>query len=371
MSESLSLFAVAAPGLEGPCATELEQLGFAGIAAAAGGVAFTGGLRELYLASLYLSVASRILARVGEVKARAFPELFQRTVRLPWGRFIRPGMPLQVRAVCHRSRLMHTGRIADTVAEAIAHALGQAGPAAPRPGEPVQLVLARFEDDCCLLSVDSSGELLHRRGYREEGGAAPLRETLAAGSLRLLGWDGSIPLADPLCGSGTFVIEAALLAGRRPPGGQRSFAFMHWPKYRPGLWQALQGEAQRAQIRPGVTLVGSDRDAAVVAQALRNADRAGVDDFVTFSQSELQHLRVSGPPGLVVCNPPYGSRLGADVDLPRFYRSLGKDLPQAFPQWRIALLTPDQELARNTGLPLQSIARLENGGIAIGLYAMS
>jgi len=369
VSEPLHLFAVTAPGLEGSCAAELEHLGFAGVRDATGGVEFVGGLRELYLASLHLSVASRVLVRVGEVKTRDFPGLFQRVVRLPWGSFIRPGMPLQVRAVSHRSRLLHTGRIADTVAEAIAHALGQAAPVAPRAGEPMQLVLARFEDDRCLLSVDSSGELLHRRGYREEGGAAPLRETLAAGILHLLGWNGSIPLADPLCGSGTFVIEAALVAARRPPGGMRSFAFMHWPKYRPGLWQTLLHEAGRMHHRPAVSLTGSDRDAAVVAQALRNADRAGVADFVNITQSELQLLQPSAPPGLVVANPPYGSRLGGEVDLSQFYRRLGKELPRAFPSWRIALLAPDPELARSTGLSLRAIARLENGGIPVGLYA--
>jgi len=369
VSEPLHFFAITAPGLEGPCAAELEQLGFAGIHAAGGGVEFSGGLRELYLASLHLGVASRILVRVGEVKARDFPELFQRVVRLPWGRFIRPGMPLQMRAVSHRSRLLHTGRIAETVAEAIAHALGQPAPAAPLSGEAFQLVFARLDDDRCLLSVDSSGELLHRRGYREEGGAAPLRETLAAGVLRLLGWDGSIPLADPLCGSGTFVLEAALLAARRPPGGKRSFAFMHWPKYRPGLWQALLSEVERTQRQPAVSLTGSDRDATVVAQAQRNAERAGVADFVSFAQCEVQQLQAASPPGLVVTNPPYGSRLGADVELTQFYRRLGKDLSRAFPRWRVALLAPDPDLARSTGLPLQAIARLENGGIPVGLYA--
>ncbi len=369
MSEPLNFFAITAPGLEGLCAAELEQLGIGGISVSGGGVEFVGGLRELYLASLHLGVASRILVRVGEVKARDFPEFFQRVVRLPWGRFIRPGMPLQVRAVSHRSRLLHTGRISETVAEAIAHALGQPAPVAPCPGGPVQLVLARFEDDRCLLSVDSSGELLHRRGYREEGGAAPLRETLAAGVLRLLSWDGAIPLADPLCGSGTFVLEAALLATRRPPGGMRSFAFMHWPKYRPGLWQALHSEAVRAQLPTAVSLTGSDRDAAVVAQALRNAERAGVADLVTFRQCELSQLTPIASPGLIVVNPPYGSRLGAENGLPQFYRRLGLELPRAFPRWRIALLAPDPDLARNTGLPLQAIASLENGGIPVGLYA--
>jgi putative N6-adenine-specific DNA methylase len=322
-------------------------------------------LNELYRANLWLRSASRILVRVGEVRARAFPELFQRTLRLPWGRFVRPATPLQVRASCHTSRLLHSGRIAETVSAAVARALGTV----PVTSADGQLLLARFVDDRCQLSIDSSGALLHRRGYREEGGVAPLRETLAAGILLLLGWDGEVPLADPMCGSGTFPIEGALIAGHCPPGALRSFAFMHWPGYRPGLWQALQQEAARGRRNSTQAIGGSDRDSEIVAAAGRNAIRAAVADRIEFMTGELAALAPRMGPGLVVVNPPYGGRIGSVSALSALYARMGSELQRAFPSWRIALLAPETQLARATRLPLQLVAHLHNGGIAVGLYA--
>ena len=238
------LFAITAPGLEALCAGELTALGLAN-RPVPGGVEFHGGLREIYLANLWLRTATRVVVRLDSFRCRSFPDLFQRTRRLPWGQFLRTQTRVEVSASSRGSRLFHTDRIADTVREAIGH--DSAVSLAPC----TQRLLVRFEDDICQLSVDSSGELLHRRGYRQDAAPAPLRETLAAAMLLLAGWDGRERLLDPLCGSGTLPIEAALLAGRRPPGAQRTFAFMDWPGYRPGLWQALQVEAVRQQADPG------------------------------------------------------------------------------------------------------------------------
>jgi putative N6-adenine-specific DNA methylase len=363
---SYELFAVTAPGLEAVCARELAALGVAAPRPVAGGVEFAGGQRELYLASLWLRSASRLVARVGEVGSRDFPDLFRKAVRLPWGRFLRPGARVRVRATSHASRLVHTGRIAETVSAAIDRALGRAVPPA---GGPEQLVLARFEADCCLFSVDASGELLHRRGYREEGARAPLRETLAAGLLLLLGWDGSVPFHDPMCGSGTLPLEAALLALNRPPGAGRRFAFMEWPHVRSGLWEALLAEAARAG-RPAVAAIGgSDRDPKALAAARRNAERSGVAGAVDFVLADLSDLPRRPGPGLVLCNPPYGGRLGAGEDLRPLYRALGESCRRAFPGWQAALITPDDRLARATGLPLERRALLDNGGIAVTLWA--
>jgi putative N6-adenine-specific DNA methylase len=359
------LFAVTAPGLEEACARELAGLGLAAVRVVAGGVAFAGGRRELYVANLWLRTASRVVARVGEIRASDFPELFRRAVRLPWGRFVRPGTRLRVRAVSHRSRLIHTGRIAETVAAAVDRALGR--PAPPLSG-PEQLVLARFEDDSCLLSVDSSGELLHRRGYREATARAPLRETLAAGLLVLLGWDGAVPLADPMCGSGTLVIEAALLAAHRAPGAKRRFAFMDWPHFRPGLWEVLLAEAACGERRPAVAIYGSDRDPLALAAARGNAGRAGVLTEVALLQADLADLEPVAGPGLILCNPPYGARLGQGEDLRRLYRALGEACRRSYPGWRVAFLAPDDRLAQATGLPAVPRAALNNGGIAVTLW---
>ncbi|MBE0599414.1 MAG: class I SAM-dependent RNA methyltransferase [Desulfuromonadales bacterium] len=359
------LFAITALGLEPVCAGELIAMGMAGVRAVPGGVEFTGGLREVYTANLRLRSASRVVVRVGSVRVRDFPELFQRATRLPWGKFIRPDTAVQVRAVSHRSRLLHTGRIAETVAAAIDRALGRPYP----PTVGAQQVLARIEDDLCHLSVDSSGELLHRRGWRQQGGAAPLRETMAAGLLLLLGWDGGVPLVDPLCGSGTLPIEGALLARRLPPGGKRDFAFMTWPGYRPGLWQALLSEVGREARPAPAGILGADHDASAIAMAQGNAERAGVAADLELRQQELVELAAPSTPGLVICNPPYGARLSAGEDLRPLFRQLGDRFRRGFPGWQLAFLATDEELARATALELSPVATFSNGGIRVTLFS--
>ncbi|TLM60328.1 MAG: hypothetical protein FDZ69_14015 [Deltaproteobacteria bacterium] len=303
--------------------------------------------------------------RVARFRCRDFPGLYRAAARLPWGRFVRPGTPLHCRATCRNSRLIHSGRVAETVLAAVGHALGGAAPVA----DDGQLLLARVVDDVVELSVDSSGELLHRRGYRTHVAAAPLRETLAAGVLHLLGWDGGEALADPLCGTGTFLLEGALLAGRRAPGLQRPFAFMRWPGYRAGLWEQLCGEARRDERPLPAVISGGDADAAALAAARANLAQAGLAEAVA-----LQHRPLAGQPvhagsGLVVCNPPYGKRLTPDEPLESYFAALGRELARAYPGWRKALLAPEPRLARATALPLRAVAELDNGGLRVGLYA--
>ncbi len=355
-------FAVTAPGLEEVCAKESALLGLEEVRIAPGGVAFRGDLRALYRANLWLRTAGRVVVRLGELGCRDFPDLHKKALRLPWGRFIRPGTALRVRAMSRRSRLVHTGRIEETVADAAARALG----AQALQGE--QLVLVRMEDDRCVISIDSSGELLHRRGYRLHGGAAPLRETLAAGLLGLLQWQGEAPLLDPMCGSGTIAVEGALLARRMAPGRHRSFAFMQWPGWRPGLWEALQAEADRAVRSAAQRIVASDGAPAVLHEARRNAERAGVGAQIDFHCRDLADVVPGGEGGLVLCNPPYGERLGAAQDLRPLFRTLG-GLGRRFGGWQVAFLAPDEAPARATGLPVIPVARLSNGGIGVTLFA--
>jgi len=359
------LFAMTAPGLEQACAAELDTLGMASIRVLSGGVEFRGPLRDLYRANLWLRIASRVLVRVGECRSRDFPSLYRQAGQMPWGRFIRPGTPLTVRVTSRRSRLTHTGRITATVEEAISRALGRMDP--NLQGEE-QLVLARVEDDRAHFSVDSSGALLHRRGYRTGRALAPLRETLAAGILRLLEWDRSTPLIDPMCGSGTFPIEAQLWARDIPPGRWRKFAFMNWPRFRPGLWQALLIEADRSVRPEPVAVRGMDRDPNAVAAAIAHAERSGVAPFITLLNQDFEKIETCDRSGLIVCNPPYGRRLGRDEDLPSMYRSFGSVCRKKMAGWRVGFLSPGEDLARVTGLPVRQIARLRNGGIAVGLY---
>jgi putative N6-adenine-specific DNA methylase len=361
-----NFFAIVAPGLEAACARELAVLGLAELEIVPGGIGFSGRLADLYRGNLHLRVASRLVVRFARFRCRAFPDLYRTAARLPWGRFLHSGTPLQCRVTCRNSRLIHTGRVAETLQAAAAHALGQ--PAVPA-GNHGQLLLARVVDDIVELSIDSSGELLHRRGYRTSVAAAPLRETLAAGILRLLGWQGEEPLADPLCGTGTFLLEGALLAANRAPGLQRQFAFMAWPGYRPGLWSQLCHEAQRAERPLAATILGGDLDAEALAATRANLAQAGFETEVVLRQGPLAALPVKPGSGLVVCNPPYGKRLVTGEPLADYYARLGRDLQRAFPGWRKALLCPDPALALASGLPLREMAQLVNGGLRVWLYA--
>jgi putative N6-adenine-specific DNA methylase len=361
-----TFFAVVAPGLEAICARELTALGVPELEIVPGGVGFVGRLADLYRVNLRLRTVSRVVVRLARFRCRDFPALYRKAARLPWGKFVRPDTPIHCRVTCRNSRLIHGDRVAETLQAAIGHALGTGVSPASDGG---QLLLARVVDDLVELSIDSSGELLHRRGHRTHVAAAPLRETLAAGVLGMLGWDGGEALADPLCGTGTFLLEGTLLAVKRAPGLDRHFAFMAWPGYRGGLWEQLCAEARREERPCPVAISGGDADAVALAAARANLARAGLAEVVA-----LRHLPLSAQPvhpghGLVVCNPPYGKRLTTEEPITAYFAGLGRELARAYPQWRKALLCPDPRLAQATGLPLHKVAELDNGGLRVGLYA--
>ena len=356
-------FAVTTPGFEAVCAAELAALGIDDAQLLTGGVGFAGGLRELYLANLWLRSASRVLVRVGELSARDFPTLYKKLLRLPWGRFIKPESRPVIRVTCHRSRLSHSGRIGETCREAIAKALATE----PSSGAEVAVYL-RLEDDRCLVSVDSSGELLHRRGYRLATVAAPLRETLAAGCLLALGYDGSRPLVDAMTGSGTFAIEAALIALHRAPGSKRRFAFMDWPKYRDGLWQQLLQEAQRTEKKElPATICAVDNNPKAIDAARQNVTASGLTGLLEPVCQPMQELAGRAQTGLILCNPPYGERIGRTAALRALYKDLGRVYRQSFASWESALICPDSELVQVTGIPFAPVIRFSNGGIRVAL----
>lgn len=359
------LFAVISPGLETVCANELAALQIKPGETIPGGIAFSGRLRDIYLCNLWLRTASRILIRFADFRSRDFPDLYRRASLLPWGRFIKSETPVSFRITCHTSRLNHTTRIAETLESAINQALGRS--TNPAEGS-AQLILVRIVDDQVTLSIDSSGELLHRRGYRQSVTAAPLRETLAAGTLMMLNWNGSTPLEDPLCGSGSFLLEAALLARQQAPGLNRAFAFMDWPGYRDGLWKLLCGEAQRMERDISLAICGADENPGAVAAANENSKRSGIPGLLEIKQMPVSDQPIHAGEGLVVCNPPYGKRLKLGKEPEHYYNELGKQLLRAYPDWQLAMLCPNPELVKATGLPFRRIADLDNGGLTVGLY---
>jgi putative N6-adenine-specific DNA methylase len=360
-----NFFAIVSPGLENVCAEELSALQITPQEITSGGVAFTGRLRDIYLTNLWLRTTSRILVRFAEFRSRDFPALYRRAKALPWGRFVQPEASVSFRVTCHSSRLNHTTRITETLESSLNHALGRAtNPVGKNP----QSVLVRIVDDQVVISIDSSGELLHRRGYRQSVTKAPLRETLASGVLLLLGWNGSCALADPMCGSGSFLLEGALLARRQAPGLSRPFAFMQWPGFREGLWKLLVDEARRKAIDVSLSISGADENPEAVVAAQENSQRCGISDQVVIAQRPLSGQPVHDGQGLVVCNPPYGKRLALGQNPEAYYAELGQQLRRAYPGWQLAMICPDPALVKATGLPLKQIASLDNGGLKVGLY---
>ncbi|HEY0780723.1 MAG TPA: THUMP domain-containing protein, partial [Gemmatirosa sp.] len=281
----LSCYAVTAPGLEPIAAAELGPLVASPVAADVGGVGFEATLPELYRVNLWSRVSSRVLVRLAEFEAAHFSELQAGCERIRWERFVGPRDGVRIRVTCRKSRLYHSDAVAERVGEAIRRRTGavvvDAGGHEDDDTGDAQLVVVRLLHDRCTVSADSSGELLHRRGYRQVVAKAPLRETLAAALLLAAGYDGSGPLLDPLCGSGTIPIEAALVARRIAPGRHRAFAFERWLDFDAAAWHALRARADEGVLSfAPQPIAGSDRDAGAVQAARANAERAGVAEDV-------------------------------------------------------------------------------------------
>ncbi len=376
---SLSLFAACTPGLEKWVRKELDSLGLIstrdlpGVEHAGstdrGGVSFQGDLGGLYRANLNLRTASRILLRIADFRAIGFSELRKKASQVEWERYIEPGQTINLRVTCHKSRLYHSDGVAERVASAIRDRLGEISKVVSIPDEnkdieSTQIILVRLAHDHCTISLDSSGNLLHRRGYRQAVAKAPLRETLAAGILMASGWDLYSPLLDPFSGSGTIPIEAACMARRIPPGFLRSFAFMNWKNFDAALWDKILAESRAQIINNCPPIMASDRDAGAIEMAQANAQRAGVENDIRFSCRAISAIEPMGL-GWVVTNPPYGLRVSSDKDLRNLYAQLGNVLRKQCPGWHVAILSNNLTLLHQTELALEHSTSLLNGGVKV------
>lgn len=366
------IFATTAPGLEPVLAAEVVALGLAPLDTEPGGITFEGGWRELCRANLHLRTASRILLRVGAFKAAHFGELEKAAARVDWGRWVPEGGVVHFRITSRKSRLYHQKAIADRLEDAVRRAVPGVR-ALRRTGElevaeGAQQFVVRLAYDQCTLSADSSGDLLHLRGYRQAVARAPLRETLAAAMLLGVPWDPATPLLDPMCGSGTIPIEAARLARRIPPGWDRRFAFEHWRDFDAAAWAAVRAEAGQA-IRPRAPapIHASDRDAGAVEATRANAERAGVLSDLVIRRSALSTIEPPDGHGLVLTNPPYGLRIGEVDRLRDLYATLGALARGPLAAWSLGLLSANPRLAGQVGLPFETRWTTTNGGIRVAL----
>ena len=373
----LECFAIVAPGLEALALTEARGLGLpAELQAGGGGIAWRGDLRSVLVANAGLRIASRVVVRLATFEARSFAELERHARQIPWASVVTPGAAVRFRVTCKKSKLYHSDAVAQRLADAVTRAIpgvraeGASGSDDDTPSaDDAQLFVVRLLRDECTVSADTSGTLLHRRGYRQATAKAPLRETIAAALLAASAWDCVSPLVDPLCGSGTIPIEGALRARGLAPGAHRTFAAERWPGVSRTLGDRVRAElAERARAESPVRIVCSDRDAGAIEAARANAERAGVAADIDFSVRSLSAAEFpTEARGWVVSNPPYGVRVG-DADRVRdLWAQLGHVLRERARGWRVALLSPDPALERQLRIPLSVVAQTTNGGIPVRL----
>lgn len=356
--------AVCTPGLESICAAELAALGVKPKPGGPGIMEFDANHRQLYSANVWLRTASRVTVRINTFRATDFFHLQDHASQIDWDRWIPKGHAPKFRISSNDSKLYHT--------KAIAQRLHQVS-LPPSIGEPEQLFVVRIDRNNVTISADSSGQALHKRPWRTELGEAPLRTTMAAAMLLAAEWDPATGLVDPFCGSGTIGIEAALLAGNLPPGGEREFAFHDWSDFDPGSWASVAGSiAASAKDGEGSNRSGpivlSDRSEDSVEAAKRNAERAGVADRIEFETRVVSHLRARTGPGMVVTNPPYGKRLGRS-ELTGLYGRLGAITRERLTEYGLVILTPDAKLARSADGKARAIARFRHGGLPVEIFA--
>ncbi|GKY86722.1 THUMP domain-containing class I SAM-dependent RNA methyltransferase [Sinisalibacter aestuarii] len=359
---AFEIFLVAPPGLETVLADEARAAGFTVTGTLPGGVTLEGGWPDVWRANLSLRGATRVLARIGTFRAFHLAQLDKRARKFDWASVLRPDVPVRVEASTKRSKIYHAGAATQRIERAIGEELG-----APIAADAPVQIKARIDDNLVTLSVDTSGESLHKRGHKLFTGKAPMRETLASLMLRACGYTGAEPVLDPMCGSGTFPIEAAEIAAGLLPGRDRGFAFEHLAGFDAAAFAAMKDVPRRDTA---LRFYGSDRDAGAVRGATENAERAGVGALTRFTRAPVSEVaRPDDPPGLVFINPPYGGRIGDRKLLFGLHGALGTVLRERFAGWRVGLVTNDGGLAKATGLPfLPPGPPIAHGGLKVTLY---
>jgi len=377
-SPSCTFYVTAPVGLQGYLAKELEALGAARVQQAGAGVRADGPLRLGYLACLWCRTANRVLLPLADVQTPSDTALYEAVGDIDWSLHLGEKDTLAVDAFLSQSNITHSHyaalKVKDAIVDQFRHRVGQR-PSVDRERPSIR-VNVYIHKNRARIALDLSGQSLHRRGYRQAAGPAPLKENLAAALLMAMDWPGRVErgegLVDPMCGSGTLLLEAAMMAANQAPGlGRDYFGFLGWRQHDASLWASIVAEAKAAKIAVTVALVGHDRSPEAIRQANQNARIAGLADCVDFSKQALGDDAGASQAkpcdrGLVISNPPYGARL----ELPRhFYQDLGLALSRDYAGWDCALFVANTTPVEKTGLPLKSTLAVRNGAIDCALYS--
>jgi putative N6-adenine-specific DNA methylase len=358
MSTRVEAFVVATPGLEALAQAELVKLGVRPANPTHGGVNCSLTWPQLWAVHLRSRVATRVLVRVARFKADGFDTLAAGLRRIDWSAWLPEGGVEVSASTDGKSTLFHTGAIAERVAEQIGR------------GEGDQQVLVRVQRDVATVSIDATGLAMHKRGYRGAAGKAPMRESLAAALLMASEWDMKSPVVDPFCGSGTVLIEAAMMARRMAPGRHRRFQFMAWPSFDAPAWDRLLKGADADVIERCPALFGADRDEGAIEAARANAEAAGVASNVVFERRPVSDLALPARVGWLVTNPPYGTRVGGP-DVRDLYDRTGAVLRERAAGWHVAVLASRDTPVSRLHLPLVPTFETSNGGINVAVHTVT
>jgi len=346
-------YAVITPGLEEVAHHELQTLGVTNAQSEEGGIGFQTSFENLCRLNLQSRIASRFIVRLGKEEITTLKSLQKFASTLEWKQYVRSNQPVQIRATCKQSKLYHSGAVIERFQNALDSSIGKAmqyvkGEDLP---EGTQRIVIRIHNNLVTASIDSSGEHLHRRGYRLATAKAPMRENIAAGCLASIHYDGSHPFLDPMTGSGTLAIEAALVAKNQAPGLLREFSFMQWPMFRPKKWQALLNHCKDQERSDTPPIFASDRHPGAIQAAIENAKTAGVDKLIEFERATLTERAqaLTDISGSCFINPPYGERLGkGGGNLKNLYASINNMATGPLCSWNMGIITTNQRLVRSS-----------------------
>ena len=368
-----TLFATCPRGLETVLAQELADQGCTHIQAADGGVSCQGGLEQIYRANLHSRTASRVLVRLAHGAYRSENDIYRLARNIPWHEWFSDGHTIKVHSEGRRAAVKSLDFVSLKTKDALCdHFREQSGrrPSVDKHNPDIRIRLF-LDDKSAQIFLDTSGEALFKRGYRQDTGEAPLRENLAAGLLLLAGYDGTQPFQDPFCGSGTIAIEAAWIALNRAPGLMRRFGFEKLAKHDPALWADLKTQARtQSKNRPSESIAAGDNDRAMTRAALTNARAAEADMFIDIATCDAQDARPNGANGIMLSNPPYGVRLAEIQTLHALYPQLGSWLKQHYAGWRIGMFTGDRDMPKIMRLTPKRKIPLYNGKLDCRLFLL-
>ncbi len=363
------LEATATFGLESVVSAELAGLRYDGLSSENGRVAFEGTEEDVARCNLWLRAADRLLVRLAEFPAKDMDGVYEGVRAIRWADFLARNPRVAVTARSVRSGLSSVPALQSVGKKAIVDAVrgSREGGRIEETG-PLYPVDIAVSGDRARVTLDTSGAGLHKRGYRTEAGEAPLRETLAAGMVLLSRWDPSRPFLDPLCGSGTIAIEAALIAVNAAPGASRAFAAEQWPHIPAEVWRRAREEAASAmRPEPGLEISASDKDSRLIMAAGRNASRAGIASRVSFRLASAESVKPQGEYGCIVTNPPYAERMGESGEVENLYRALGR-LYRGLPTWSFFALSAHPAFPKLFGGRPSRNRKLYNGNMQCYFY---